>query len=107
MPDLIDNHDRLVKALVLLGREAEAANAAEHILKHFYSENIYRRAAALRLRAGQPVRAMELVEAGMARFPESRELAQMRDAIGRETRPERMPGRFDSAAPGESLLGGG
>lgn len=108
MPDLIDNHDRLVKALVLLGRNAEAADAAEQILHDFYSEKIYRRAAALRMRAGQPTRAMELVEAGLGLFPGSRELAQMREAMGRKAAPEATVSRVAAdSARAESRCGEG
>lgn len=77
-PDAIDQHDRLVKALVLLRREEEAAEAAEEILKYFLSEKIFARAVALNLRAGRRDRAECLLEAGRRLFPESGQLSGMR-----------------------------
>lgn len=70
MPDLPDNHDRLVKACVLLKRDADAADAAEQILKYFISEKICLRAAALRMRRGERARARQILEAGLRRLPE-------------------------------------
>lgn len=108
-PDQLENHDRLVKALVLLGREAEAADAAEHILDHFSSEKIYLRAAALWLRTGQQARALRLVEAGSRHFPDSARLAEVRDSIrGSATEAIKDPEPVDVSAaqpassPGES-----
>lgn len=77
MPDLIDNHDRLVKALAGLGRDEEAAEASDEILKYFLSEKIVLRAAALRLRLGQWARADEILRRGLRCFPASAELGRM------------------------------
>jgi len=91
VPTVLENHDRLVKACVLLGRDAEAAEAAEGILRHFYSERIYLRAAVLRIRIGQRARAMELLQAGTRLFPDSQRLAQVRNSILGGAAQEPMP----------------
>lgn len=82
LPSVLENHDRLVKACVLLGRNDEAADVAERILNYFYSERIFLRAATLRLRSGQPAHAKDLLEMGRLRFPTSQKLAAMRVSPG-------------------------
>lgn len=76
-PKWLEVHDRLVKAYVQLGREAEAADAAEAILEHFLSEKIILRAVALRLRLHQIDRARRLLEIGRRLFPESEAMCRM------------------------------
>jgi glycosyltransferase involved in cell wall biosynthesis len=76
-PSLLDCHDRLVKACVLVQDDSGAAEAAEGILLHFASEQIFLRAAALRLRINQRERACRLLEAGVRLFPESDSLRRL------------------------------
>ena len=76
-PKWLEVHDRLVKAYVQLGREAEAADAAEAILEHFLSEKILLRAIALRMRLQQLDRAQRLLEIGLHLFPESEALRRI------------------------------
>lgn len=73
-PEVIDNHDRLVKACVFLGRDAAAADAAEAVLKHFASEKIFARAASLRMRLGQRDRAEQILRIGLRVLPETSHL---------------------------------
>jgi glycosyltransferase involved in cell wall biosynthesis len=73
-PDILDNHDRLVKACMLLKRDSEAAQAAEDILNYFFSDRIYLRAAALRIRLGEKDRARRLLEEAIRILPQSGEL---------------------------------
>lgn len=76
-----ENQDRLVKALVLLQRNAEAAEAAEAAIRWSQTEAAYCRAAALRMRAGGSEPARRVVEDGLKVFPESARLQAMRAAI--------------------------
>ena len=108
-PDQLENHDRLIKALVSRGRDAEAAEAAEHILDYFTSEKIYLRAAVLKARTGQNAGALRLVEAGRRLFPDSARLAELRNSIsGSAQTPTQSPepgcasGGQPASSPGES-----
>ncbi|MHB1022848.1 MAG: glycosyltransferase [Acidobacteriaceae bacterium] len=77
LPTMLELHNRLVKALVFLQRDHEAADAAEATLLHFISENIISRAAALRMRIQQYERAQHLLETGIKLLPESELLHNM------------------------------
>lgn len=81
LPTMLELHDRLVKALVFLQYDCEAAEAAEAILFHFISENIFSRAAALRVRIQQYEHAQHLLEGGIRLFPESELLHNMLTSI--------------------------
>lgn len=76
-PEVLDNHNRLVKACVLAGDDEGAANAAEATLKHFLSDKLYARACALRLKLRQMEQSQKLLEAGLQLFPESESLRRM------------------------------
>jgi glycosyltransferase involved in cell wall biosynthesis len=76
-PKMLECHDRLVKACVLVQDDNDAADAAEAILQHFASEKIFLRAAALRLRVQQRERACRLLEAAVRLFPESDSLRKL------------------------------
>ncbi len=91
MPDVLELHDRLVKALVWLHQDGEAADAAETILEHFVSENIFARAVALRLRTGQKGRAEQLRTRGLQCFPESEALRRLHISVA-----EKLSGATES-----------
>ena len=80
-PDIADHHDRLVKALVLLQRNTEAAEAAEAAIPHSQSESVFARAAALRMHMGDRERAQRLLDEGLGRFPDSERLRGLRASI--------------------------
>jgi len=76
-PTILANHERLMKAYVLIRDDRRAAEAAEATLRHLSSEQLYGRAAALLLRAGERERAQRLIETGMRQYPESVYLRSM------------------------------
>lgn len=76
-PELLDNHNRLVKACVQAGDDHGAADAAEATLRHFLSDKLFARAAALRLKLQQSERGKNLLETGLGFFPESETLRRM------------------------------
>jgi glycosyltransferase involved in cell wall biosynthesis len=76
-PKMLECHDRLVKACVLVQDDNDAADAAEAILQHFASEKIFLRAAALRLRIQQREHACRLLETAVRLFPESDSLRKL------------------------------
>lgn len=67
-PDRFENHDRLVKAQVLLGDVQGAAEAALVGLAKFPSEKHFVRAAALCVKAGRAELAKEVLSAGQPYF---------------------------------------
>jgi glycosyltransferase involved in cell wall biosynthesis len=76
-PGVVESHDRLIKACIVAGDEAAAADAAEAALTHFVAEKLFARAAALRYRLKQPHQAQKLIETGLHLFPKSVSLRQM------------------------------
>lgn len=95
-PGVMDNHDRLIKGAVVAGDITAAADAAEAMLGHFFGVKIFLRAAALRVRAGQPDGARMLLERGLRLFPQSVELMAMR----RELEPSALPPQSGSMEAG-------
>ncbi|GGG98531.1 glycosyltransferase [Silvibacterium dinghuense] len=82
LPDDLDCHERLVRALVLSGRDAEAAEAAEAVLQHFASEPLFSRAAALSMRIGRRDQARKILDSGMERFPGSEPIGRLLREMG-------------------------
>lgn len=82
-PKGLDLHDRLVKALVLLKRDKEAAEAAENICNHYVNEQIIARAAALRMRVNELEKSREILLRGLRLFPESEKLRRLAAAAER------------------------
>lgn len=80
-PDITDNHDRLVKALMLLQRNSEAAEAAEAAIPHSRTESVFSRAAALRMHMGAGEQARKLLDEGLKLFPDSARLRELRASI--------------------------
>jgi glycosyltransferase involved in cell wall biosynthesis len=70
-PMLTANHDRLIKACVIVDDGALAADAAEEALKHHVSEAAFVRAAALRLSLQQSKVARTIALSGLQHFPDS------------------------------------
>jgi len=77
-PSAKEAHDRMVAALLILGRVADAAKAAEtsHSLTT-PTQAAFLRTAALWMHAGQTERAANVVANGLEKFPES---ARLKDA---------------------------
>jgi glycosyltransferase involved in cell wall biosynthesis len=73
-PMVIENHNRLMKAYIYVQDDKQAAETAEKTLSYIVSEQLFRRAVALLLRAQEHDRANRLIEAGMQRFPQSESL---------------------------------
>ncbi|HVJ08460.1 MAG TPA: glycosyltransferase [Acidisarcina sp.] len=87
-PASLPQHERLVKALVLLGRDVEAADAADNSLNHFVSEKIVARSIALNIRVNRMDRVNHALEVGMRLFPESELLRRMQSPqTNQEPRP--------------------
>lgn len=76
-PTLIENHDRLIKACVIVDDGALAADAAEEALKHHASEAAFVRAAALRLSLQQSKVAKTIALSGLQHFPNSNVLQRV------------------------------
>lgn len=76
-PRILEFHDRLVRSLVLLKRDREAAEAAEAICHYFVSEPIFARAAALWMRVNEVERCEKILAAGLRLFPASERLQKL------------------------------
>jgi tetratricopeptide (TPR) repeat protein len=76
-PNVLEFHNRLVKACVLAGDDVGAADAAEAILEYGQMEGLFTRAAALRMRTGQLQQAHGLMVRGLGCFPDSAALRAM------------------------------
>lgn len=70
-PMVLENHNRLMKAYIYVQNDKQAADTAEMTLNYIVSEQLFRRAVALLLRAQEHERAHRLMEAGLHRYPES------------------------------------
>jgi len=80
-PDVADHHDRLLKALVLVQRNSEAAEAAEAAIAYSQTESAFARAAALRLHVGDKEKARNLLDQGLKLFGGSERLSKLRASI--------------------------
>jgi Flp pilus assembly protein TadD len=80
-PEITDNHERLVKALVLVQRNSEAAEAAESAIPYSKTESAFSRAAALHMRVGAREQARKLLDEGLKVFPDSARLCELRASI--------------------------
>lgn len=76
-PRALEFHDRLVKSLVHLKRDKDAADAAENICAHYVNEQIIARAAALRMRVNDHDRGRNLLKNGLRLFPASEKLQRL------------------------------
>jgi tetratricopeptide (TPR) repeat protein len=81
-PLVLENHNRLMRAYVLVKNDRCAADAAEATLQHIWSEQLYRRAVALRVRLKEVDRARNLIDSGLRLFPQSEELHRMKMEVG-------------------------
>jgi glycosyltransferase involved in cell wall biosynthesis len=73
-PEAAEIHERLMKALVAVNTLPEAAEHAEKLAALEVTAKAYLRAASIRVHARQPERAREVLNRGIAVFPESAEL---------------------------------
>ncbi len=71
VPRIVDNHQRLLRALVKMGDVAGAAEAAERALEFAQDPQPYLRAATLYLKAGKNGQARRILERGHSLFPAS------------------------------------
>ncbi len=82
-PATAEIRERLMKALVAVNSLTEAAEHAEKLASLEGTAKPYLRAASIHVHAGQPKRAREVLNRGIARFPDSadlrRALAEIRD----------------------------
>jgi glycosyltransferase involved in cell wall biosynthesis len=77
-PMVLGNHNRLMKACVFIQDDRGAAESVETALRYMFSEKLFRRAVALRIRLREFDRAGELIETGLQLFPQSDSLLQMK-----------------------------
>jgi len=84
-PDSVEIQDRLMKALVAVNALSDAAEQAEKLANLEGTAKAYLRAASIRLHAHQDQQARELLNRGMALFPDSTELRRAVAELGQPT----------------------
>jgi tetratricopeptide (TPR) repeat protein len=68
-----ENHDRLIKAFLVLGELEPAADAAEHAMASFLDMKLYLLAATLRIQLQQPSQARSILDQGWKHFATSKD----------------------------------
>jgi hypothetical protein len=91
MPDVSEIHEHLIKAYIVAGMLAEAAEAADKLTLLFASPETFLRAASIQAQLKQGQQTEDLLSAGLKMFPQSTEL---RNAYGDLNRT-----RLKSAVP--------
>jgi tetratricopeptide (TPR) repeat protein len=79
---VLENHNRLMKAYVLVENDRCAAEVTEAAVNIIRSEQLYRRAVALRVRLNEVDRAQNLIDSGLRLFPQSEGLHRMKMELG-------------------------
>ena len=89
-PGSVEVQDRLMKALVAVNALSEAAEQAEKLANLEGTAKAYLRAASIRLHANQEQQARELLNRGIALFPDSAELLRAIAELSRPTGANRI-----------------
>jgi tetratricopeptide (TPR) repeat protein len=94
-PEILEMHDRLIKAYLLMNMMPQAAAGAERLAVEFPSPATIFRAASIFAHMNQWRQAEKITLRGLQQFPEDRELLQAYADIARET-----SGIAERVAPG-------
>jgi glycosyltransferase involved in cell wall biosynthesis len=95
-PDVLEMHERVIKAHLVMNRRPQAAEAAERLAAEFPNPVAILRAASIRAHSGEWKAAEDFVLRGLQLFPESDELLQAKAEFEKE--PLRSPGRIFAAS---------
>jgi|HubBroStandDraft_6_1064221.scaffolds.fasta_scaffold09607_2 tetratricopeptide (TPR) repeat protein len=97
-PEILEMHDRMVKAYILMNMLPQAAEAAERLAIEFANPTTILRAASIRAQMKEWKTAENLILCGLQRFPQNRGLLQARTELAPETAPvvQRRPQRAES-----------
>jgi tetratricopeptide (TPR) repeat protein len=106
VPEVVEIRERLMKALICLNNLADAATEAEELAKLEGTAKAYLRAASIRVHAKQVDQAREMLNRGIAAFPDSADLqnaltelcgdTKSQDGDGAAAQPERSLGHSAS-----------
>ncbi len=100
-PEILEMHDRMVKAYILMNMLPQAAEAAERLAIEFANPTTILRAASIRAQMKEWKTAENIILCGLQRFPQNRGLLQARTELAPETAPavQRRP-QHAEAIPG-------
>lgn len=100
-PEILEMHDRMVKAYILMNMLPQAAEAAERLAREFSNPTTILRAASIRAQMKEWKTAENLILCGLQRFPQNRGLLQARAELVPQTAPaaQRRPHHAE-AVPG-------
>jgi len=76
MPDVSEIHERLIKAYIVAGMLAEAAEAADKLTSLFASPETFLPAASIRAQLEQWQHTEDLLSAGLKMFPQINRVAE-------------------------------
>ena len=86
-PEILEMHDRMVKAYIVMNMLPQAAEAAERLAIEFANPTTVLRAASIRAQMKEWKAAENIIVRGLQRFPQNRGLLQARAELERETTP--------------------
>jgi glycosyltransferase involved in cell wall biosynthesis len=84
-PEILEMHDRLIKACILMNMMPQAADAADRMALEFASPATMLRAVSIRARMKDWNAAANVLHRGLGLFPQNSELLRARSELARET----------------------
>lgn len=84
-PDVVDMHDRMVKAYLLMNMLPEAAEAAERLAMGYRNPTTFLRAASIRAQMNDWKAAEDIIFRGLQLFPANSELLQAMEELQPQT----------------------
>ena len=108
-PEVLEIRERLMKALICMNSLPDAASEAEQLARLEGTAKAYLRAASIRVHARQLEQAKEILNRGIAAFPDSNELRMALTELCESTESSDGDARADqstgSSLPGPGLSG--
>jgi tetratricopeptide (TPR) repeat protein len=84
-PDVVEMHDRMIKAYLLMNRMPEAAEAAERLALGYRNPTTILRAASIRAQMKEWKAVEDIILSGLQLFPTNPELLQAKAEVESET----------------------
>jgi tetratricopeptide (TPR) repeat protein len=101
-PDVIELHDRIIKAYILMNLLPQAAEAAEHLAIGLPNPTTILRAASIRAQLKESKAVEEIISRGLQLFPQNQELLQAQAELRQDTTRHAEPLECNAnSTPGE------
>jgi tetratricopeptide (TPR) repeat protein len=95
-PEILEMHDRMVKAYILMNMLPQAAEAAERLAIEFANPTTILRAASIRAQMKEWKTAENIILYGLQRFPQNRGLLQARTELAPQSTAQLRPHTAES-----------